>query len=71
MKTMWMWFLMSCKRYGKRFAFLGILFLLPIGALAARHMQGKGEQGIGIAIAVQDNDKLARQIAERLVNRSL
>lgn len=51
MTKVWMWFFLSCKRYGKRLSFLLILLFLPIGAMAARHFQEKGDAGISIASA--------------------
>lgn len=64
------WFFLSCKRYIRRLSFLAILLLLPLGAVAARHFQEKGEQGIRIAVALEGEDALAQQLVDSLVNRS-
>lgn len=64
------WFLLSCKRYLKRFSFLLILLLLPLGSLAFQRAEQKQGQNSKMRIAVsveapEDNSfgmRLARNL---------
>lgn len=52
MRTVWMWFYLSCKRYLRRCSFLVILMLLPAAAFLARRAEVKEGTEIRIAVAV-------------------
>lgn len=73
MKKVMIWFLLSCKRYLKKPSFLVILILFPAAMLAAGSRQGAEDEGIRIAISVQDgqDNELGVRLAENLVNRAL
>lgn len=69
MKTVWIWFVLSCKRYGKKIPFLLFLFLLPAGAFLLGKMEQEGEQKIYIALAVEGKEEndLGMELALDLV----
>lgn len=71
MKRAAMWFFLSCKRYMRKWSFLLILLLLPIGVLAAGQAQKKGSQDVNIAISVEESGEnaLGDALADSLVNR--
>lgn len=73
MKKVVIWFLLSCKRYVKRLSFLVILILFPAAMLAAGGIQEMEDDGIRIAISVQDgpDNELGARLAGNLVNRPL
>ena len=50
MKKAGIWFLLSCKRYGRRLSFLLILLLLPLLCLALRPSGGEKTPAIRIAV---------------------
>lgn len=59
------WFLLSCKRYGKRLSFLLILLLLPLGMAVLGALQKENPQEIRIALFVQNGQE--GELGERLV----
>ena len=71
MKRVAMWFFLSCKRYMRKWSFLFILLLLPLGVLAAGQAQKKGSRDVNIAISVEESGEnaLGNALADSLVNR--
>ena len=71
MKRVAMWFLLSCKRYMRKWSFLFILLLLPAGVLAAGQAQKQGSQEVNIAISVEESGEnaLGDALADSLLNR--
>lgn len=71
MTRIWTWFLLSCKRYGKRISFLLILLLLPCIMALLGAMAGDQPREIRIAIYVQDGQEehLGGRLAKSLINR--
>ena len=71
MKRVAMWFFLSCKRYMRKWSFLFILLLLPLGVLAAGQAQKKGSRDVNIAISVDESGEnaLGNALADSLVNR--
>ena len=59
MKRAAMWFFLSCKRYMRKWSFLFILLLLPLGVLAAGQAQKKGSRDVNIAISVEESGENA------------
>lgn len=66
------WFLLSCKRYGKRISFLLILLLLPSGMAVLGALEKDKPQEIRIAVYVQEGqeEELGGQLAKSLSNRT-
>ena len=66
------WFLLSCKRYGKRLSFLLILLLLPAGMAVLGAFEHNKTQEIRIAVYVQGNQEgeLGARLAQSLIDRS-
>lgn len=66
------WFLLSCKRYGKRISFLLILLLLPFGMAVLGAMEKDKPQEIRIAVYVQEGqeEELGGQLAKSLSRRN-
>lgn len=73
MRKVTTWFVLSCKRYTRRLSFLIILFLLPIGAMAAGQAEKKGGREINIAISVEGDgsNELGELLADSLTGRGL
>ena len=82
MKKIAVWFLLSCKRYLKKGAFLWVLLVFPLLALAVSGAEKTGDDRIRIAVYAQEaeeygspekgdslQDSLERQLAEKLVSR--
>lgn len=65
------WFILSCKRYGKRLSFLLILLLLPIGMAALGALEQEKAQEIRIAVYVQNGQEgeLGERLAKTLASR--
>lgn len=57
MRTVWIWFWMSCKRYMCRVSFVVILLVLPAAAWCIRGLEKRDESVIRIAVCVQDAGK--------------
>lgn len=66
------WFILSCKRYGKRLSFLLILLLLPAGMAILGAFIKDQPQEIRIAVYVQGNqeDELGGRLARSLISRT-
>lgn len=82
MRKIAVWFLLSCKRYLKKGAFLWVLLVFPLLALAVSGAEKTGDDRIRIAVYAQEaeeygspekgdslQDSLERQLAEKLVSR--
>lgn len=65
------WFLLSCKRYGKRLSFLFILLLLPAGMAVLGALEQNKPREIRIAVFVHNGQEgeLGEKLAESLVSR--
>lgn len=65
------WFLLSCKRYGKRLSFLLILLLLPAGTAILGALERDKPQEIRIAVYVreQQEGELGGRLAQSLTER--
>lgn len=65
------WFLLSCKRHLRRRAFLALLCLLPLAALALARLGGEEEREIWIAVCVTEpeteEEKGEESLGERLM----
>lgn len=59
MRQAWTWFLMSCKRYLHRAAFVGILLLLPAAACLVRGLEREEGTEIRIAVCVAQEEEPA------------
>lgn len=72
MKRVSVWFLLSCKRYGKKLSFLLILLLLPFGMAVLGAAEHDKSQEIRIAVYVQNGQEkeLGGRLGERLASRS-
>lgn len=72
MKRISIWFLLSCKRYGKKRSFLLILLLLPFGMAVLGAAEHDKPQEIRIAVYVHDGQEteLGGRLGERLASRS-
>lgn len=71
MKQVWIWFILSCKRYLKRLPFLFLLILLPAGAFFIRQTEKTGDDSICIAVCALgtgEND-LGKQLEQALISR--
>ena len=53
MRTLWLWFFLSCKRYVHRLSFLVILLLLPVVTLGVRGLEQKEGTWIRIVLCVE------------------
>lgn len=71
MTRVFTWFILSCKRYGKRLSFLLILLLLPIGMAVLGVLEHDKAQEIHIAVYVQGDQEgeLGAHLAQKLVDR--
>ncbi len=72
MTRIFTWFLLSCKRYGKRLSFLLILLLMPVGMAALGALGQEQAQEIRIAVFVQGNQEgeLGARLAQSLTDRN-
>ena len=53
MRTLWLWFFLSCKRYVHRLSFLVILLLLPVVTLGVQGLEQKEGTWIRIVLCVE------------------
>lgn len=70
MRSVGIWFSLTCKRYLKRLSFLLILLALPAGTFFIRRAEKSGPQEIRIALCTADGeaseDSLEQQLLEHL-----
>lgn len=57
MSRAWMWFILSCKRYGKRMSFLLILLLLPVAVRGIRTAEESKAAEIRIAVFAEGMER--------------
>lgn len=56
MSRAWIWFILSCKRYGKRLSFLLILLILPLAVRGIRTAEESGQTKILVAVYAEGTD---------------
>ena len=61
MRTLWLWFFLSCKRYVHRLSFLVILLLLPVVTLGVRGLEQKEGTWIRIVLCVEGEGEGERE----------
>lgn len=77
MSRAWIWFLLSCKRYGKKISFLLILLALPLAVSGIRVSEERGRTEVRIAVAANGEvttDEilpLEQELVEKLVSGDL
>lgn len=66
------WFFLSCKRYLRRLAFLLILFLFPVGAMAFQRVEAREQNQVRIAVCSEDREEgsLGQVLAQKLLEYS-
>ena len=71
MKRVAMWFFLSCKRYMRKWSFLFILLLLPLGVAGSRPGPEKGEPGREHShqCGGERGERAGQCLADSLVNR--
>lgn len=69
----WMWFWMSCKRFLRKPAFLGMLLLFPLVCFFIRSTEKKEQTVIAVAVCAlsdESGDSLESALASRLIAQS-
>lgn len=77
MNKVWVWFILSCKRYAKKASFLMVLLVLPAAVLGIRTAEESGKTEVRIAVYAADAGaresggelSLEQMLAQRLVSR--
>ena len=66
------WFFLSCKRYLRRLAFLLILLLFPVGAMAFQRVEAREQNQVRIAVCSEDREEgsLGQVLAQKLLKYS-
>ena len=66
------WFFLSCKRYLRRLAFLLILLLFPVGAMAFQRVEAREQNQVRIAVCSEDREEgsLGQVLAQKLLEYS-